>query len=187
MKNKLANIYQFTIRSIIAGVFISIGAAAFLSIGIPFGPIVFAFGLISVILMDACLFTGKSGFTTTYWELIPMIILNAVGCYFVGILYDFDVSNIIENRLTTPIFILLGKSILTGIIMTVSVYFAKFKQNWLPLLFGIPAFIVAGLPHCVADCFYYAVHGISIEFLLPWCISIIGNFIGCNFIRIFKL
>lgn len=185
--NKLKQIYQFITKSFIAGVFISIGAAAFLSIGMPFGPVVFAFGLISVILTNSCLFTGKAGFTTTYWELIPMIILNAVGCYVTASLFNFDVTNIINARLTTPYWILFGKSVLTGIIMTVSVSYAKSQNNWLPLLFGIPTFIMIGLPHCIADCFYYAVYGLQESFLIPWLISVGGNFVGCNFHRILKI
>lgn len=183
------NIFQFSAKSILAGIFISIGAAAYLSIGMPFGPIVFAFGLVSVILTQTNLFTGKSGFIDSYWELIPMIILNAVGCYLVSLLYDMstlDISNIIQARLNTEWYVLIGKSILTGIIMTVSVYYAK-NKNWLPLLLGIPAFIMAGLPHCVADCFYYGLYGWKGDIIIPWILSIIGNFIGCNFHRILKI
>lgn len=176
---------EFVAKSVVAGVFISIGAAAFLSIGYPFGPLVFAFGLISVVLTQTLLFTGRSGFIVEkYWLLIPMLVLNGIGCWMVALLFDFDVSNIINSRTSMSWYILGGRSILTGAIMTVSVFYAKERGNWLPLLFGIPAFIIAGLPHCVADIFYYACAGFSIDLIIPWLVSVVGNFIGCNFHRI---
>lgn len=180
---------QFFSKSFIAGVFISVGAASFLSIGMPFGPLVFCFGLISVILTGSNLFTGKSGFATgrDLLFLIPMLLLNGVGCWSLALMFDFDVSGIIDKRLTTDALILFGRSVVTGIIMTVSVYYARERRNWLPLVFGIPAFIVSGLPHCVADIFYYCVAGLKASFILPWLISVAGNFVGCNFHRILRI
>ena len=73
-------------------------------------------------------------------------------------------------------------------IMTLAVYGAR-KQHYLPLLFGVPVFILCGLPHCVADAFYYAVAILLGKFewwiLWAWLWAIIGNYIGCNLPRYF--
>ena len=41
-----------------------------------------------------------------------------------------------------------------GFIMTTAVTFGRQGKN-LPLLFGVPLFIMCGFPHCIADAFYY--------------------------------
>ena len=63
------------------------------------------------------------------------------------------------------------------------------RGTFLPLLFAVPLFILCGLPHCVADAFYYAAgifrgsydHGMW----LSWVMAIVGNWIGCNLPRLF--
>ncbi|MED9995959.1 MAG: hypothetical protein UFP03_04100, partial [Paludibacteraceae bacterium] len=76
----------------------------------------------------------------------------------------------------------------TGMIMTLAVYGAR-QKHYLPLLFGVPVFILCGLPHCVADAFYYAAALFYGKFTLPllgaWFWAIVGNFIGCNLPRLF--
>lgn len=75
-----------------------------------------------------------------------------------------------------------------GFIMTTAVTFARKGQN-LPLLFGVPLFIMCGFPHCVADAFYYMC--VPSDFLLSHWASIlvfyvcivVGNFVGCNLYR----
>ena len=76
----------------------------------------------------------------------------------------------------------------TGMIMTLAVYGAR-KKHYLPLLFGVPVFILCGLPHCVADAYYYALATIQGNWewwILPaWGWAILGNYIGCNLPRWF--
>ena len=73
--------------------------------------------------------------------------------------------------------------------MTTAVNFARQGKN-LPLLFGVPLFIMCGFPHCIADAFYYlcvpfdfwACYWPSI--LLFYVSIVLGNFIGCNLYRV---
>ena len=73
-------------------------------------------------------------------------------------------------------------------IMTLAVYGAR-KGNYLPLLFGVPVFIMCGLPHCVADAYYYGVALVvgrfDVMMLWAWLWAIIGNYVGCNLPRWF--
>ena len=75
-----------------------------------------------------------------------------------------------------------------GMIMTIAVYGAR-QKHYLPLLFGVPVFILCGLPHCVADAFYYATAAFYGNFewslLIAWLWAIAGNYIGCNLPRWF--
>lgn len=76
-----------------------------------------------------------------------------------------------------------------GFIMTTAVTFARQGKN-LPLLFGVPLFIVCGFPHCIADAFYYLC--VPVDYLCENALSVlafyvaivVGNFIGCNLYRL---
>ncbi|MBO5700460.1 MAG: hypothetical protein J6R57_03470, partial [Bacteroidales bacterium] len=56
-------------------------------------------------------------------------------------------------------------------------------------LFGVPVFILGGLPHCVADAYYYAVAALQGHWgwwiLGAWFWAIAGNWVGCNLPRFF--
>jgi formate/nitrite transporter FocA (FNT family) len=72
--------------------------------------------------------------------------------------------------------------------MTTAVKFAR-QGQWLPLLFGVPLFIICGFPHSIADAFYYlAVPGAFLaanagKVLLVYVMIVLGNFVGCNLTR----
>ena len=77
-----------------------------------------------------------------------------------------------------------------GLIMTTAVQFGR-KQQWLPLLFGVPVFILCGFTHCIADAFYYCMASPSLllgnagMILLTYVLVVIGNLAGCNLYRLF--
>lgn len=189
---------QFTLMSIFAGLLIGTGGLVYLRVGGIAGAVLFAFGLLCVVMCGAQLYTGKSGFLPIkeMWKLIPMILLNAVGCAFAAWIAYYvsnetvltNLQGILNARLAASWHGLLMTSVGTGMIMTLAVYGAKQKHYW-PLLFGVPVFILCGLPHCVADAFYYAAALFYGKFepmlLWAWLWAIIGNFIGCNLPRLF--
>jgi formate/nitrite transporter FocA (FNT family) len=160
--------------------------------------VLFAFGLLSVVMCGAQLFTGKSGFLPykELLKLIAMIALNAVGCAIAAFIASYcssealvaNLNAIIDARLAAPWHKVLVTSVGTGMIMTIAVYGAR-QKHYLPLLFGVPVFILCGLPHCVADAFYYAAAAFYGNFewslLIAWLWAIAGNYIGCNLPRWF--
>ena len=79
-------------------------------------------------------------------------------------------------------------SIGTGVIVTLALYGSR-KGNYLPLLYGVPVFIMCGLPHCIADAFYYwaaILNGDFAMWMVGACLcSVVGNWIGCNLPRWF--
>lgn len=189
---------NFISMSIFAGLLIGIGGLVYLRIGGVAGAILFAFGLLSVVMCGAQLFTGKSGFLSykEFPKLIAMVILNAVGCAIAAFIASYctsesliaNLDKIIDARLAASWHSLIVTSAGTGMIMTLAVYGAR-QKYYLPLLFGVPVFILCGLPHCVADAFYYAAaifYGkFECSLLIAWLLAIIGNYIGCNLPRIF--
>ena len=176
------------VRGILAGIFIGIGCLAYLFIGGIVGAILFAFGLTSAVLTQSKLFAGMAGFWKSYKDiliLIPVILLNFIGCFIVGMCVDgVDASQIVNARLTASLSHIFIYSIGTGIIMSTAVKYAKELNNFIPLLLGVPLFILCGMPHCNADICYYSIEGWKISYVLPWLTSIIGNFIGCNYIKL---
>ncbi len=189
---------NFILMSIFAGLLIGTGGLVNLRVGGIAGAVLFAFGLLSVVMCGAQLFTGKSGFLSP--KQIPRLLLmlagNALGCLVAAIISVYclnqsvqtNLSSILASRQAASWIGLLVTSAGTGMIMTLAVYGAR-KQHYLPLLFGVPVFILCGLPHCVADAFYYAVAILMGKFewwiLWAWLWAIIGNYIGCNLPRYF--
>lgn len=179
--------------SVFAGLLIGVGGLVYLRVGGVAGAVLFAFGLLSVVMYGAQLFTGKAGFLP-YKDLLKLIIMlagNAVGCFIAAIIASYcgsetftaNLETIINARLAASWHALLVTSAGTGMIMTLAVYGAR-QKHYLPLLFGVPVFILCGLPHCVADAFYYAaalLYGkFELSLLIAWLWAIIGNYIGCN-------
>lgn len=187
--------------SIFAGFIIAIAGLGYLAIGGLAGAVLFSFGLLTVVGYKLKLYTGTAGFIDKRGIPDLMIILagNIAGCLLGALLtrasnMDLQAAaqKILEIRLQNgPLKCgLLG--IGCGVIMTTSVTFAR-EKNYLPLLFGVPLFIVCGFTHCVADAFYYCSVPFSfikanfLDVLAIYVSIVIGNFIGCNLIRIFGL
>lgn len=186
-----------TFRSaVVAGICIGIAGFGNLAIGGIAGPVVFAFGLSSVVLYKLKLFTGTAGFIQSPSELKDLMVIlagNILGCLIVGLLarvsplpIQESAAKILSGRLSAGIlqsgFLAVG----CGFIMTTAVRFAR-QNQWLPLVFGVPLFIFAGFPHSIADAFYYLAapfSSYSWSVLGLYLAIVAGNFLGCNLTRL---
>ena len=187
------------IDSILAGICISLGGVAFLKVGGIIGAVLFSFGLITVVCYKMKLYTGVSGFVETRqdWIELPVIILgNILGCALVALAIKTAIPElvdtartIVDGRVEKGFWNVVLLAIFCGFIMTTVVNFARQKM-WLPLLFGIPLFIMCGFVHSIADAFYYLAVPIDfwsvhlIDILILYVAIVIGNTIGCNLVRI---
>lgn len=186
--------------AIMAGICIGIAGFGYLAIGGIFGAIVFAFGLIAVVSYALKLYTGTAGFIELpqkTGELLLILGGNIVGCLLVGLLLrvsPMDIQGtaqqVLEGRLNNGWFNCGLLAIGCGFIMSTAVNFAR-QGNWLPLLLGVPMFIICGFPHSIADAFYYLATPFSFLWdnilkIIPLYVSIVvGNFIGCNLYKVF--
>ncbi len=189
---------RFLLMSVFAGLLIGTGGLVYLRVGGVAGAVLFAFGLLCVVMCQAQLFTGKAGYLPykDVFRLAIMLLGNAAGCVIAAIIAQYvandavqaNLAGILAARSNGTWHSLIATSAGTGMIMTLAVYGAR-KQHYWPLLFGVPVFILCGLPHCVADAFYYALAAIQGDWgwwiLSAWFWAIIGNYIGCNLPRIF--
>lgn len=183
--------------SVLAGVCIGIAGFGYLVTCDIIGSVLFAFGLLTVVGYKLKLYTGTAGFIQKgeVGTLLLILLGNIFGCLLVSLMarmspFEIQASaqSVLEGRLAIGPLRGGALAIGCGFIMTTAVTFAR-QGNNLPLLFGVPLFIVCGFPHCVADVFYYLTVPFSFwaehlgEILLFYVSIVIGNFIGCNFYR----
>lgn len=194
---------------ILAGIAIGIAGFGYLALGGIAGAVLFSFGLATVINYQLKLYTGAMGFFRSREDLcnlLPTLLGNIVGCLLVALLaklspmgLEAKAQAILESRLAAsviggaewPGFARSGLlAIGCGFIMTTAVNFAR-QGKWIPLIFGVPMFIVCGFPHCIADTFYYLTASWSFlgahcgSVLLLFCCLVLGNTLGGNLYRLF--
>ena len=195
-----------TLRSsIFAGIAIGAAGFGFLASGVQSeaygslaGAVLFSFGLLTVVGYKLRLYTGTAGFIrkSEIGTLFLILSGNIIGCFLTSLLSrvtPLDIQqaaqNILELRLRTGALRCGLLGIGCGFIMTTAVQFARQKQ-FLPLLFGVPLFIVCGFTHCVADAFYYLCVPFDFwkenasDILTVYVCIVLGNLIGCNLYRI---
>ena len=202
---------QLTIlrQAIFAGILIAIAGWGFL-VKPAVGMFLFSVGLIGVIKYAAKLYTGTAGFVKE-WNDIPSLLLillgNIIGCAFVAAIslcsplaLPEAAETLVAGRLANGWLKCGLLAIGCGILMSFAVDFARRSEkiaggnisDWLPLLFAVPAFILCGFPHCIADAFYCLVYifntpapSISWGALSAYYLCIVlGNFVGCNLYRL---
>lgn len=191
--------------SIFAGIAIGTAGFGFLAsrvqsavYGSLVGAVLFSFGLLTVVGYRLKLYTGTAGFIkrNEAGELFLILAGNIVGCLCMALLTrmsSMDIQGaaqkVMELRLGTGALKCGLLAIGCGFIMTTAVHFAR-QGQYLPLLFGVPLFIVCGFPHCVADAFYFLcvpVAFVKAHFLQVLCVYVcivLGNLVGCNLYRI---
>lgn len=188
-----------TLRSsFLAGGCIGIAGFGYLAEKSIIGAVLFAFGLLTVVHYGLRLYTGTAGFIQKgeVGKLLLILLGNIIGCFAVALMLRCSpmplqetAQKILEGRLAVGAFKGGILAIGCGFIMTTAVTFARKGQN-LPLLFGVPLFIMCGFPHCVADAFYYLCVPFSfignnwVDVLIFYVSIVLGNFIGCNFYRL---
>ncbi len=195
-----------TLRSsIFAGVAIGTAGFGFLASGVQsetygslVGAVLFSFGLLTVVGYKLRLYTGTAGFIkkNEVGTLFLILLGNIIGCFIASLLARVTplaiqeaAQKILELRLRTGALRCGLLGIGCGFIMTTAVQFAR-QNQYLPLLFGVPLFIVCGFTHCVADAFYYLCVPLdfwmanALDILTVYISIVLGNLIGCNLYRI---
>ena len=191
--------------SLFAGVLIAIAGWGFLANPV-LGMFLFCVGLIAVVKYQTRLYTGTAGFLSS-WRDLPSLLLillgNIAGCLAVASVALVSplplgeaAIKVISSRLAVGWWRIGLLAIGCGLLMSLAVDFARKNRDfsdWLPLLFAVPAFILCGFPHCVADAFYCCVYLFSVSDI-PWLslaayygAIVLGNFIGCNIYRLFTI
>lgn len=190
------NQYVKILRSaFVAGLCISVGCVVNLRVGGVAGACLFSFGLLAVLHYRLKLYTGTAGFIRAKgdWTMLAAVLLgNILGCGVCAMALSYAQPDIlppdmaiVASRLEKgplPCFLL---AIGCGFIMTTAVQFGR-EGRFLPLLFGVPVFILCGFTHSVADAFYFMAvpEMMGPELIAIYVAEVVGNFVGCNAYRL---
>lgn len=184
------------IKSIMGGFMITMAAAIYLAVGGALGAFMFAIGLLTILIFQFNLFTGKAGLLAQgKIKVIPLVDIwwgNFMGCALGGELIKYTpvgykiaegAAAITSTRINNFWYenILLG--ILCGVLMFVAVK-AYQAAPYITIL-SVASFILLGANHCVADMAYMilAANGeIFFPALAAMLCTSVGNVIGCNLI-----
>ncbi|MDE6692819.1 MAG: formate/nitrite transporter family protein [Muribaculaceae bacterium] len=188
--------------AILAGAAISIGCVVFLRVGGVAGAVLFAFGLLTCVHFKLPLYTGTAGFVmdrTELGRLFLILVGNIVGCFLMAVAMKSTLADISDlagaitvKRAALQPWQILILSCMCGFIMTTAVKFAR-VGSFLPLLFGVPVFILCGFVHSIADAFYILASPgevLSLDtaiIFINYVSAVAGNFVGCNLYRIICL
>ena len=189
--------FQKTFKpAILAGICISIGCVVNLRVGGVAGAVLFAFGLTTVVYYGLKLYTGTAGFIRRQgdWSMLLTVLFgNIIGCLLTAWLIAYaqpdcvePAAKILAGRLAKGPWACFLLAIGCGFIMTTAVEFAR-KGKMLPLVLGVPVFILCGFAHSIADAFYFLVSPADVVLqptvLAVYISEVLGNFVGCNLYR----
>lgn len=178
--------------SILAGIMISLGCIINLQVGGIGGALFFSLGLITILMFNFDLFTGRAGLIPTgqmTWKKLGLIWLgNLCGCVMVaaamsltplGITLGATAQAIVATRIANGVLanIILGGC--CGILMYIGVGLFTKQNNPIYAAMPVATFILSGYNHCVADMFYLTIADapwVAWATLIP---TTIGNILGC--------
>ena len=160
------------------------------------GAVLFAFGLTTVVYYGLKLYTGTAGFIRRQgdWSMLLTVLFgNIIGCLLTAWLIAYaqpdcveSAAKILAGRLAKGPWACFLLAIGCGFIMTTAVEFAR-KGKMLPLVLGVPVFILCGFAHSIADAFYFLVSPADVVLqptvLAVYVSEVLGNFVGCNLYR----
>lgn len=185
------------IKSILAGIMISIGGSVFLSCESRYvGAFFFSVGLVGVVMLGLNLYTGKIGYIfdndkAFFADTALSVIGNLVGCLIVGLMQapKGKVVDIVASKLDKGALAVFSDAILCGILIFVCVEIFKKKNTPLGILLCIPTFILCGYEHSIADMFYvFNAREFTLDAAIFLIIVVLGNAVGgLAFPLLFKL
>lgn len=171
---------RICIDAVFAGVMISVGVIVYLNCPNKIvGAFLFSIGLLTIMAFGFNLFTGKVGNIRKLKDIpyiLTVLIMNGVGCLLTTVFPTSGSYEIVEAKLACPLVYVFVKAIVCGLLIYICV--EQKKQPYFTII-AIPAFILCGAEHSIADiCFVMAsgiINGKSLLFLL---VVVLGNSVG---------
>ena len=191
------------LEGVLAGILISLGGAVFLACyahapyGKYIGAMLFPLALVCICMRGYALYTGKIGLVyekhtkDDISTLLLCLLGNAIGTIACGYLIAYALPNIKETAISLCTgklaqaeggkLYLIGflRAVLCGILVFLSVDIYRNNKSVLGVMLCIPAFILSGYEHSIADMFYFAASGIASWQAFGYLMMIIlGNSVG---------
>lgn len=174
-------------KAILAGIVIALGGFIFLSVESQLlGSFLFAIGLLSVLIFDYSLFTGKVCYTNFYktpFYLLYVLFGNVIGAWVIGwITVDqnlvnraIEISNVKLSRSLGEVFI---RAVMCGLFIAIGVRGFKHSESIVIPIMAVMAFILTGSEHVVANAYYFSTASLLKESLIFLIVNAIGNMVG---------
>ena len=192
---------QLICKGIYAGFMIGIGCMVYLACPNKLvGAVLFSAGLFFILSNGGSLLTGLCGLKTPWKTLAAVLGLNTLGALIAGVLswpsmkLAAPAAELVANKLAANPLSWLTNGILCGILVHLAVTGYKRAKDaphaLASVLYAIPAFIVAGFEHSIADLGYLAIalpalDPVTIMKMLGLIVVVIaGNVIGSKALRI---
>lgn len=203
---------KYFVSSIYAGIMIAFGGAVYMSLphNKYVGAFLFSLGLLTVVLREFDLYTGKIGYITLTQKdsnsllnirknpfYFPAIIAgNFIGAWLIGMLMrSTRHADIIISETNAAVAAKLGDTPLSifllsaacGVMMFLAVDGYKKSKNWLFVILPVMVFILCGFEHSIANMFYIsAANQWSPKAFAYVLIMILGNGLGAACFRFFE-
>ena len=176
---------RLLVKSILAGIMISVGCVVNLSCDNKYiGAILFCIGLITILLFNFNLYTGKVCYIPNnkpsyILQVLLILFGNILGCVIMGVLFPITPISICTTKLSYDLQTVLIKSIMCGLLIYIAVDSYKKYKTLLPTLFCIPIFILSGYIHVIADTFYFvSAQAFNTNTIIYILVAAIGNAFG---------
>ena len=171
-------------KSLFAGFLISIAGVAYLQCeDKTIGACLFSLGLISVILLEANLFTGKIGYVYSWQTLNTSLVIlfgNLVAAAICGSVFRviYGTQQIMALKLLKSIPVIFWDAFFCGVCIYLAIECFKQYKNIVCIILPVAVFILAKGEHSIADAFYLFASGVSLKGFFYLFIIIIGNAFG---------
>ncbi len=189
-----------TAEGFLAGLLISLGGAVFLACILPdqpyakyIGALLFSMALLVICMRGYALYTGKIGliYEAHKKEDISLLLLCLLGNVLATAAFGYLIGWVFPNLKAAALGLCNGKleqgfgfgllrAVLCGVLVYLSVdIYRNNGKNVLGIVFCIPAFILSGYEHSIADMFYFACAGVATWQSFVYILMIlIGNSLG---------
>ena len=198
-KNLALEIARDVVSGVLAGMLISLGGAVFLACypigeyGKFAGALLFSLALLCICMRGYALYTGKIGLILDSHKkadvslLLLCLLGNLIGTVAFGFLIGFifpdslkaTAATLCENKLAQGYGFGLLRAVLCGILVYLSIDIYRKNKSISGILLCIPAFILSGYEHSIANMFYFSAAGIVSANAFGYLMMIVlGNSIG---------
>ena len=182
-----------TLEGILAGIMIAIGGSVYIACSDKVvGAVFFSVALLTICMKGYSLFTGKVGFipishkkddiSALLWGLLGNFIATLVCGLLVALALPTlhaSAEVIAATKLTQTVWETLIRGFFCGVLMYAAVSIFRENKSSLGIFFCVPAFILAGFEHSIADMFYFALgHSFTPKTALFLLLVILGNALG---------
>lgn len=177
----------------LSGLCIALGGSVYLACESRYvGALLFSVALLSICSFGFSLYTGRIGLivenhsAAAIRALLLGLLGNLVGCLLFGALIRFGVPSLYEaaqglcaGKLAQSAPGALIRAFFCGVLMYIAVWTYKSKNTPLGIFVCIPAFILSGFEHSIANVFYFAAGGcVSVQCLVYILLIVAGNTLG---------